>query len=162
MELQKVVRFTPVVNVKPRPHLYANVKHITWMCRRTAFTFIRLCGICSANWRTLSVWSWYYKGKYVRNHTDVDLHLFGQPTNNQQNTCLFACVANAEQATFWHSFAFPSVPHALFVFVYRCGRTLYRKELIMKQQAAMDFCMRRGNLLIGTNDIIQQAYGTKR
>ncbi len=39
------------------------------MCRRTAFAFIRLCGVCSANRRMLSVWSRYFKEKYIRNHT---------------------------------------------------------------------------------------------
>ncbi len=92
-----------------------------WTCRRTAFAFIRLCGICSANRRMLSFWSQYFKEKYVRNHTDVDVHSFGQPTNDQRNACSFACAVNAEQATFWHSFAFASVPHALFASAYRCG-----------------------------------------
>ncbi len=116
-----------LARVKPCPHLYTNAKtyakRIMWTCRRTAFTFIRLCGICLANRRMLSVWSWYFKEKYVRNHTDVDVHSFGQPSNNQQNACSFACAANAEQATFWHSFAFTSVLHALFAFVHRCGRS---------------------------------------
>ncbi len=111
--------------LKPHPHLYVNAKthakRIMWTCRRTAFAFIRLCGVCSANRWTLSVWSWYFKEKDVRHHTDVDVHPFGQPTNNQRNACSFACVANAEQATFCHSFAFASVPHALFAFAYRCG-----------------------------------------
>ncbi len=83
-----------------------------------------VCGVCSLNRQTLSIWSRYFKEKYVRNHTDTDVHSFGQPTNNQGNACLFACVVNAEQATFWHSFAFVSVSHALFAFVYRCGCAL--------------------------------------
>ncbi len=49
------------------------------------------------------------------------IHSFMQPTNNQWNACSFACAANTEQATFWHSFAFASVPHALFAFAYGCG-----------------------------------------
>ncbi len=101
-----------------------NVKCIMWLCRRTAITFIRLCGVCSVNRQTLSVWSRYFKEKYIPNHTDVDIHSFGQATNNQWNICTFARVANAEQATFWHSLAFVSVPHVLFAFAYRCGRAL--------------------------------------
>ncbi len=69
-----------------------------WTCRRTAFAFIRLCSVCSVNRRTLSIWCRYFKEKYIRNHTDVDIHSFEQPTNNQRNTCPFACAANAEQA----------------------------------------------------------------
>ncbi len=99
-----------------------NAKRIMCTCRRTAFAFIRLCDVCSANRQMLSVWSRYFKGKYVRNRTDVEVHSFGQPTNDQWNACSFACAANAEQATFWHSFAFASVSHALFAFAYRCGR----------------------------------------
>ncbi len=99
-----------------------HAKRIIWTCRRIVFVFIRLCGVCSANRRTLSVWSQYFKEKYVCNHSDVDVHSFGQPMNNQWNACSFACAANAEQATFWHSFAFALVLHALFAFTYRCGR----------------------------------------
>ncbi len=110
---------------KPHPHLYANAKmhakRIMSTCKRTAFTFIRLCGVCSANRRTLSVWSRYFKEKYVRNYTDVDVHSFRQPMNNQRNACSFACAANAEQATFWHLLAFAFIPHALFAFAYRFG-----------------------------------------
>ncbi len=106
---------TKFILIKPHPHLYANAKRIMWTCRQTALTFIRLCGICSANRRTLSVRSRYFKEKYARNHTDVDVYSFGQPTNDQRN---------AEQATFWHSFAFASVLHSLFVFAYRCGCAL--------------------------------------
>ncbi len=117
-----------IPTLKLRPHLYTNAKThtkcIMWTCRRTAFAFIRLCGVCSANRRTLSVWSRYFKEKYVCHHTDVDVHSFGQPTNNQRNACSFAYVANPEQATFWHSLAFTSVSHALFAFAYRCGRAL--------------------------------------
>ncbi len=101
-----------------------NAKRTMWTCRRTAFAFIRLCGVCSVNRRTLFVWSRYFKEKYVRNHTDVDVLSFQQPTNNQKNACSFACVTNAEQATFWHSLAFASVLHALFAFAYRCGHAL--------------------------------------
>ncbi len=72
--------------LKPHPHLYANAKthakHIMWTCRRTAFSFIRLCGVCSANKRMLTIWSRYIKEKYIRNHTDVEVHSFGQPTND--------------------------------------------------------------------------------
>ncbi len=99
-------------------------KRIMWTCRRTAFTFIRSCGVCSVNRQTLSMWSWYFKENYIRNHTDVDIQSFKQPKNNQRNACSFACATNVEQATFWHSFAFVSVPHALFAFAYRCGRAL--------------------------------------
>ncbi len=72
-------------------------------CRQTAFTFIRLCGVCSVNRQTLSIWSRYFKEKYVRNHADVDVHSFRHSTNNLWNACSFACVANVEQATFSHS-----------------------------------------------------------
>ncbi len=78
-----------------------------------------------ANKQTLSVWSRYFKEKYVRNHTDVDVRSFWQPKNNHWNSCSIACVVNIEQATFWHSFAFESVPHALFTFAYRCGCTFW-------------------------------------
>ncbi len=100
-----------------------HAKRIMWTCRRTAFAFIRLCGVCLVNRRMLSVCSWYFKEKYIRNHTDVVIHSFGQPTKDQRNTCSFAYAANAEQATFWHSFTFASVSHALFAFVYRCKHT---------------------------------------
>ncbi len=96
-----------------------HVKHIMWTCRRTAFAFIHLCGVCSANRRMLTFWRRYFKEEYIHHHTDVDIHSFGEPMNNRWNTCLFACAAN-EQATFWHSLAFALVPHALFAF--RCGR----------------------------------------
>ncbi len=99
-------------------------KRVMWRCRQTAIAFIRLCGVCSANRTMLFVWSWYFKEKYVRNHTDVDVHLFGQPMNNQRNVCSFACVTNAEQAHFRHLLAFASVTHALFMFAYRCGCAL--------------------------------------
>ncbi len=79
-----------------------HAKHIMWTYRRTAFGFIRLCSICSTNRRTLSVWSRYFKEKYVHHRTDVDVHSFSQPTNNQRKACSFACAANTEQATFWH------------------------------------------------------------
>ncbi len=48
-------------------------RNIMWMCRRTAFVFIRLCGVCSANRGMLSIWRRYFKEKYVRNHTDVEV-----------------------------------------------------------------------------------------
>ncbi len=67
--------------------------------------------------------------KILRNRTDVNVHSFGQPTNNQGNACSFACVANAEQATFWHSLAFASISHVLFAFAYRCGRALTQKYM---------------------------------
>ncbi len=102
-----------------------------WTCQRTAFTFIHLCGACLANRQTLSVWSRYFKEKYVRSHTDVDAHSFGQPTNNQWKACLFACAANAEQVTLWHWFAFASVSHVLFAFAYRCGRALIVLKYIL-------------------------------
>ncbi len=79
--------------LKPRPSVCeceTHAKCIMWTCRQTAFAIIHLCGICSANRRMLSVWSRYFKEKYVRNHTDVDVHSFGQPTNNQRNACSFA------------------------------------------------------------------------
>ncbi len=115
-----------------------------WICRRTAFAFIRLCGICLANRRTLSVWSQYFKEKYVCNHTDVNVHSFGQPTNNQQNACLFACLSNTEEATFWHSFAFASVPHALLAFAYRCGRALTLSNKFGKWARRVEKCQKSG------------------
>ncbi len=78
-----------------------HAKRIMWTCRRTAFAFIRLSGVCLVNRQMLSIWSRYIKEKSVRNHTDVDVHSFGQPTNDQRNAYSFACAANAEQATFW-------------------------------------------------------------
>ncbi len=83
-----------------------HVKCIMWTCRRTAFSFICLCDVCLANRRMLSVWSRYFKEKYVHIHIDVDVHSFMQPMNNQRNACSFAFAANTEQATFWHSFVF--------------------------------------------------------
>ncbi len=114
--------------VKLHSHLYANAKRTRkrtmWTCRRTVFAFIRLCGVCSANRQMLSIRSRYFKEKYVHNRTDVDVHSFGQPTNNQRNACSIACAANTEQATFWHSFAIASVLYALFM--YKCGCALTR------------------------------------
>ncbi len=94
---------TPTSVRKRETNVKTHAKRIMWMCRQTAFIYIRLCGVCLANrWirRMLSVWSRYFKEKYIRNHTDVDIHSFRQPTNNQRNACSFACAANAEQATF--------------------------------------------------------------
>ncbi len=69
------------VHFKPHPHLYANAKthakRIMWACRQTAFVFICLCSVCSANRQTLSVWSRYFKEKYGHHRTDVDIHSFG-------------------------------------------------------------------------------------
>ncbi len=42
-----------------------------WTHRQTPFVFNCLCGVCSANRRTLSI---YFKEKYVLNHADVDVH----------------------------------------------------------------------------------------
>ncbi len=83
-----------------------NAKRIMWTCRRTAFAFIRLCGICSANKQMLSVWSRYFTEKYVRHRTDVNVYSFGQPTNNQRNAFSFACGGMLNKQLFgirWHS-----------------------------------------------------------
>ncbi len=84
-----------------------HVKHIMWVCRRTAFAFIRLCGVCSANTNAIHLELYFKKKAFA-----VIL---------MRNACSFACAANAEQATFWHSFAFASVLHAMFAFTYRSG-----------------------------------------
>ncbi len=42
-------------------------KMLMWMCSQVAVNNIRLCGEHSVNSLTLSVWSRYFKEKYVRN-----------------------------------------------------------------------------------------------
>ncbi len=77
------------------------------LCSLSATNWICLCGEPSANSRMLSVWSRYFKEKYIRNAG-----------------CMFH-KANAKQITFWHSFGIISVPHALFA--YRCGHNFIYK-----------------------------------
>ncbi len=82
------------------------IEMLMWTCSWCAANSIRLCGERSVKIRTPSVWSRYYKEKYVRN--------VGCTINK----------ANTKQITFWHLFGFTSVPHASFTFVYKFGCTL--------------------------------------
>ncbi len=45
-----------------------------WMCGQGAANSIRLCDEHSVNSQMLSVWSRYFKEKYVHNHIDVDIY----------------------------------------------------------------------------------------
>ncbi len=87
---------------------------------------IRLESVLQRKIRSQSYWC----GRTLRHYLQFfeKLNPFEQPTNNLRNACSFACVVNAEQATFWHSFAFASVPHALFA--YRCGHA-FRQNCVM-------------------------------
>ncbi len=89
--------------------------------------------------------------KICSQYTDVDVHSFEQPTNNQWNACSFACAANIEQATFWDLLAFASVPHALFASTYGCGRASTRvREYTVTQARAYTVTQARAYTLTQT------------